>query len=77
MSRAEFTVEPFVDGVHGPHVTAALDAVRGVGLDPEIGPFGTIVTGDAQQILEAAAALLEAAHSAGASRVSIRLDFDT
>ena len=50
--------------------------VRGVGLELEIGPFGTIMTGDAEEILRAAAAMLEAAHSAGASRVSIRLDFD-
>ena len=75
MSRAEFTVEPFVDGVPGPHVTAALDAVRKLGFEPEIGPFATTVTGEADQVLQAITALLEAAHAAGASRVSVRLDF--
>ena len=31
---AEFTIEPFVEGSPGPHVTAGLDAVRTAGFDP-------------------------------------------
>ena len=33
--KAEFTIEPFVDGAPGPHVTAGLDAVRAAGLSAD------------------------------------------
>ena len=36
--RVEFTVEPFVDGRPGPHVTAAWDAARAEGLVLEVEP---------------------------------------
>jgi len=74
-ARAEFTVEPFVDGNPGPHVVAALDAVRLAGLEPDIGPFGTVVAGDAAAVIEAVAAMLAAARLAGATRVSLQVDF--
>lgn len=75
-ARAEFTVEPFVDGNPGPHVMAAVDAVRGTGLDPEIGPFATAVEGDAVEVTDAVLAMLTAARRAGARRVSLQIDFD-
>ena len=43
---AEFTIEPFVEGAPGPHVHAGLDAVRAAGFEPELGPFGSTVTGE-------------------------------
>lgn len=76
-ARAEFTVEPFVDGDPGPHVMAAFDAVRAAGLEPDIGPFATTITGDAADVIDALAAALAAARWAGASRVSVQIDFDT
>ena len=39
--RAEFLVEPFVEGAPGHHVTMALEARRSHGLEPEMGPFAT------------------------------------
>ena len=36
--RLEYTVEPFVEGAPGPHVTAALEAAGATGLDVEFGP---------------------------------------
>jgi len=75
-ARAEFTVEPFVDGQPGPHVEAAIAAVRAFGLEPEIGPFGTVVSGDEPAITDAVAALLVAARQAGAQRVSVHVVFD-
>lgn len=74
-ARAEFTVEPFVDGNPGPHVTAAVEAVRLSGLDPEIGPFATAVRGDAIAVTDAVLAMLTAARRAGAQRVSLQIDF--
>lgn len=74
-SRAEFTVEPFVDADPGPHVVAAVAAVRDRGFDAEMGPFGTAFSGDADAVAEAVAALLEAARTTGATRVALQVDF--
>ena len=72
--RVEFTVEPFVDGEPGAHVSAALDAVRAAGLTPEMGPFSTTAEGDQPTVLDAVARLTTAAFDAGASRLSIHID---
>ena len=63
--KAEFTIEPFVDGAPGPHVTAGLDAVRAAGLSAEIGPFGTSVEGDAALVHAALGRMLDDALAAG------------
>ena len=73
--KAEFTVEPFVDADPGPHVLAAIDEVRKRGFDAEIGPFGTAIAGDAAAVSEAVGAMLEAARTAGATRVALQIDF--
>jgi uncharacterized protein YqgV (UPF0045/DUF77 family) len=72
--RVEFTVEPFVDGAPGPHVTAALDAVRAAGLVAEMGPFSSFANGDQPVIADALAALVTAAFDSGATRLSIQLE---
>ena len=71
---AEFLIEPFEVGSPGPHVVAAIDAVRDMGFEPTVGPFGTTIEGDSDNVIEAVKRLLDAATSAGASRVSIQLD---
>ena len=71
---AEFLVEPFEEGRPGPHVTAAVDAVRALGFDPVMGPFGTTIEGDPQLVIEAIKQMLDAATAAGASRVSLQID---
>ena len=76
-ARAEFTVEPFVDGKPGPHVIAAVEAARAAGIEPEIGPFATVIEGDAALVTAAVGDILEAAHAAGAERVSLQIDFVT
>ena len=70
---AEFTIEPFVDGDPGEHVLAALSAVHQAGLEPEVGPFGSSVTGELTEVTRAVAQMLEAATTHGASRVSVQL----
>jgi uncharacterized protein YqgV (UPF0045/DUF77 family) len=69
--RLEFTVEPFVEGSPGGHVKAALEEARRHGLDPEMGPFGTTVDGQAEKVLPALGDIVAAALDAGASRVAI------
>ena len=71
---AEFLIEPFEVGNPGPHVVAAIDAVRDLGFEPTVGPFGTPIEGDSDTVIEAVKRLLDAATSAGASRISVQLD---
>ncbi|HEX3424687.1 MAG TPA: helix-turn-helix domain-containing protein [Acidimicrobiales bacterium] len=71
--RLEFTVEPFVEGSPGVHVRAALDEVRTQGLEAEMGPFGTTVDGDADQLLPALGPIVAAALDNGASRVAVAI----
>lgn len=69
----EYTVEPFVEGAPGPHVTAALDAAERDGLEVEFGPFGTTVSGGDDAVLSVTARVLKAALAAGATRVSMQI----
>ena len=70
----EFTIEPFVAGQPGPHVRAAIDAAKRSGLIVDVGPFGTSVSGgDDARVLDAVEAIVRAAVSAGATRVSLQL----
>jgi uncharacterized protein YqgV (UPF0045/DUF77 family) len=73
----EFTVEPFVEGDPGPHVRAALaaaeDAAARTGLRVEFGPFGTSITGAGRAVLDALDAVVRAAVTAGATRVSLQV----
>lgn len=70
--HVEFTVEPFVAGRPGPHVTAALQVLDDAGIEAEFGPFGsafTIADTDLAVLSDAVAA----AFAAGATRVSTQL----
>lgn len=70
---AEFTIEPFVEGDPGPHVKAAVAVAEAVGLDVEVGPFGTAVEGNTASVLDAVDAVVRAAVANGATRVSLQL----
>lgn len=72
--RVEFTIEPFRDGAPGKHVTAAIAAAKGMGLKPEMGPFGTAFDGDATLALGAVGAVIGAALANGATRVSLQVE---
>ncbi|HTX62025.1 MAG TPA: thiamine-binding protein, partial [Acidimicrobiales bacterium] len=69
--RVEFTVEPFREGDLGAHVDAAIRSLRAEGFDPEVGPFGTVVEGDAQPLLEAVSRAALASFDAGASGIAL------
>ena len=72
--RAEFTIEPFVDGNPGPHVAAAIAAATAAGAEVSVGPFGTELAGDDAVVLQAVDALARAAVDAGATRVTVQLN---
>lgn len=71
--RAEFTTEPFHgEDEHVPaHVTAAAAALTDAGLEPDLGPLGTAVDGDADVVVTAVAEAVRAALSQGATRVTL------
>lgn len=74
IARAEFLIEPFVEGGPGPHVRAAIDVIADSGLRWEMGPFGTTVDGASGSVMAAVAAAVEAALAAGATRVQLQVE---
>ena len=77
MLTVEFTVEPFVDGEPGVHVTAAVAAVEAHGLAVDFGPFGSLFSVDAESLPVVVGDLLRVAYEHGATFVNIavsRLD---
>lgn len=73
MVTVEFTIEPFVEGAPGPHVTAAVTAVEQLGAKVEFGPFGTTLRSSVGDVPRTVSALLEAAYANGATHVSIHI----
>lgn len=71
MLNVEFTIEPFVEGSPGVHVTAAVAAVERCGLSVEFGPFGSSFSVTKEQLPEAIAELMRAAYGNGATYVSV------
>ena len=71
---AEFTTEPFHgEGEPPPHVGAAAEALVEAGLDPDLGPFGTSVSGGAVRLLPALQRAMEAAFASGATRFTLQV----
>jgi uncharacterized protein YqgV (UPF0045/DUF77 family) len=71
MLTVEFTIEPFIEGAPGAHVTAAVAAVEQRGLIVEFGPFGSSFTVPKDELPEAVADLMRAAYANGATFVSV------
>jgi len=67
----EFTIEPFVEGNPGPHVTAAIAAAEQCGATVEVGPFGSSCVVAPEQAATVVAAVVEAAFVNGATHVSL------
>jgi uncharacterized protein YqgV (UPF0045/DUF77 family) len=74
MFRLEFTIEPFVEGQPGRHVTAAIDAVVAHGVRVEIGPFGSSCLLDEGRVGEIVGILTTAAVGNGATHVSLNVE---
>lgn len=71
--QLEFTVEPFVEGLPGPHVTAAVQAVERAGGFVEFGPFGSTCSAAADDMPHVIAELVRAAFANGASHVTMHV----
>ena len=73
---AEFSIYPFVTERLEPYVQAALDETRRSGLSVDVGPLGTTVQGDLDEILSLLERVLRAAFAHGATRVVTRVDIE-
>ncbi|MEO6125563.1 MAG: hypothetical protein ABIR32_17835 [Ilumatobacteraceae bacterium] len=73
MLQLEFTVEPFVEGHPGPHVTAAVAAAERAGGTVEFGPFGSVCGASDDEMPTVIAELVRAAFANGASHVTIHV----
>ena len=71
--KAEFLVEPFTEGTLGPHVEAAIGAVRRHDVTAEVGAFGTTIEGHCKAVLAAIDDIIESATAAGATKVTVSL----
>ena len=71
MLTVEFTIEPFVEGDPGAHVTAAVAAVEAHGIAVDFGPFGSQFSVDDKNIPTVVGDLLRAAYENGATFVNI------
>jgi isopentenyldiphosphate isomerase len=72
--RVEFTVEPFVEGQPGRHVTAPLDALQALGIDVDFGPFASSCLTSSERAGDVVSAIVTAALSNGATHVNIDLE---
>jgi len=73
VQELEFTIEPFVEGRPGRHVTAAVEAATSSGADVEFGPFGTTCRAADDLMPGIVGAITAAAFANGATHVSLHL----
>ena len=71
MLVVEFTVEPFVEGKPGPHVTGAVAAVEAHGIAVEFGPFGSVFRVGEATMPTVISDMMRAAYANGATFVSV------
>ena len=73
--RVEFTTEPFHgEGELPRHVAAAAAPLTAAGLEPDLGPLGTSVAGDADTVIPALSRGLRAALDEGATRITLQVE---
>jgi uncharacterized protein YqgV (UPF0045/DUF77 family) len=70
----EFTIEPFVEGQPGPHVTSAIAAAEALGIVADVGPFGTTCEVPTARSGAVAEAIISAAFANGATHVSLHAE---
>lgn len=73
MLEVEFTVEPFVEGHPGPHVTAAVDAARASGARVEFGPFGSTCRAEPTEVADILGVVTRAAFANGATHITFHV----
>jgi uncharacterized protein YqgV (UPF0045/DUF77 family) len=73
--RVEFTTEPFHgEGALPSHVAAAAAPLLDAGLEPDLGPLGTSVEGDADAVIAALSRGIRSALDEGATRVTVQVE---
>jgi uncharacterized protein YqgV (UPF0045/DUF77 family) len=72
--RLEILVEPFKENDPGPHVTAVVEAAQGSGLQVDMGPFATTVSGDLDAVITASSTMMRAGFEAGATAIQLRVE---
>lgn len=72
-TSVEFTIEPFVEGRPGPHVTAAVAAAEALGVAVEFGPFGSSCAVPVVGAPRLVQAVVAAALANGATHVSLHV----
>ena len=73
MLEIEFTIEPFIEGAPGKHVTAAVAAGEKFGVAVDFGPFGSSFTAQESNVASIVGSLLEAAYGNGATHVNVHV----
>ena len=71
--NVEFVIEPFVEGSPGQHVRSGIEAMAARGLDVSMGPFGSTVSGEVEELSDAIGAMVTAAAHDGARRVLVEV----
>jgi isopentenyldiphosphate isomerase len=74
VQRVEFTIEPFVEAEPGAHVTAPAEALRGLGIEVEVGPFGSGCTVPDRHIGDVVATITRIAVEHGATHINIDVE---
>lgn len=69
----EFTIEPFVEGRPGPHVTEPIAAVEAFGCAVDVGPFGSSCEVDHEHLGAVLGAISREAFAHGATHVSLHV----
>lgn len=73
-AHLEVLVEPFRENDPGPHVTAVVDAATAAGLEPDMGPFATMIDGDIDRIADAIGQMVRSGMTNGATAIQIRVE---
>jgi len=72
--HVEFTIEPFVEGRPGSHVSAAIDAARMQNVTVDVGPFGSSFDVELNDVGRLVGAVTAAAFANGATHVSVHAE---
>ncbi len=72
--KVEFTIEPWVDGDPPERVNLCIAAIEALGVDVEVGPFGTSFVASSELASSAVSSVVEIAYANGATHVSIDIE---
>ena len=74
VQRVEFTIEPFVEAAPGDHVTAPVEALRSLGVEVDVGPFGSSCTVPSDRVGDVVATISRIAVEHGATHINVDIE---